>query len=75
MTKDQVLQSAKSLPKGDRIELALELWESIEVEGNDLPVTDAMKRELDRRIAADTGDQQPAEDWADLKQKLLKGDF
>jgi len=51
------------------------LWESIEMQGADLPLTEAMKLELDRRIATDAADQTPAGDWPALKERLLKGDF
>lgn len=75
MTKEQLLQTVKSLPKGDQIDLALELWDSLDVEAADLPVTDAQKRELDRRLAADAVAPEPAEDWPVLRQRLLDGEL
>jgi len=75
MTKDQLLKNARSLPKGEQIDLALELWESIDADSTEPPVTDAIKRELDRRIAADDADEQAAVQWPELKDKLLKGEF
>ena len=75
MTKEQLLESAKSLPKEDRIDLAIELWGTIELEDGDLPLTEAQRQELDRRVAADKADPQPAEDWDQLRGKLLRGEF
>ena len=73
MTRDQIIQSVRSLPRDEQIDLALELWEFIDP--NDLPATEAQRRELDRRIAADDADPQPAEPWQDLRAKLLRGEF
>jgi putative addiction module component (TIGR02574 family) len=75
VTKEQLLQTAKSLPKGDQIDLALQLWESINVEETDVPVTDAQKRELDRRTAEDAADAAPAEEWPAVRKKLLDGEL
>lgn len=72
MTKDQILECAKSLPAADRVDLAMELWDS--VESADLPLTNVARRELDRRIAADDADLSPAEDWDALRAKLLRGE-
>ena len=75
MTKDQVLATAKALPKEDRLELAMELWEAIEPSSADLPLSDELRAELDRRLAEDEADPQPAEDWSALREKLLRGEF
>jgi putative addiction module component (TIGR02574 family) len=75
MTKDQLIATAKALPKEDRLDLALGLWEAIEVGGGDLPLTDEQRADLDERIADDEAHPQPAEDWTSLRKKLLDGEF
>jgi putative addiction module component (TIGR02574 family) len=75
MTKDQVLATAKNLPREDRLELAMEWWEAIESSNTDLPLSDEQRAELDRRLAEDEADPQPAEDWSKLREKLLRGEF
>ena len=72
MTKSQILESAKSLPADDRVELAMELWDS--VRGVDSPLTEDARRELDRRVAADEADLSLAEDWETLRARLLRGE-
>ena len=48
----------------------MELWESIEANSADPPLTEAQKRELDRRLATDAANPRPVESWQDLKRKL-----
>jgi putative addiction module component (TIGR02574 family) len=73
MTKDQVLATAKALPKEDRLYLAMELWEAIHPSGLDLPLTAEQRADLDQRVAEDEANPQPAEEWTALRQKLLDG--
>ena len=73
MTKEQVLQGAKSLSRQERIDLVMDLWEMIEAD--DVPLTDGQKQELDRRIAEDLADPDPGEEWPDLRAKMLRAEF
>lgn len=57
----------------DRAELAIALWESLS-EGDRaqaLELTDAQRRELDRRWAAHLADPDSATDWSDIRRDLL----
>ena len=47
----------------ERIQLAEDLWESIPQEGADVPLTDAQKAELDRRLADLERDPDAGEPW------------
>jgi len=75
MTKEQLIETAKALPKEDRIDLAMELWDAIELAFGDLPLTDEQRVDLDQRIAEDEVNPQPAEDWIALRKKLLDGEI
>lgn len=75
MTRKELLNEAKSLPKPDQIELACDLWSMIELDDNDFPLTDDQKAELDRRMAAADADPTVPEEWDSLKIKLLGGEF
>ena len=57
------------LPRDERITLAMDIWDSVAVEGP-LPLSEAMKRELDRRIAE--ADEFPDEGipWEEVKARL-----
>ena len=75
MTKQELLDSAKALSDEDRLDLAMELWDSIAPGPDAFPVADDVKRELDRRLDNELRDPSPPEDWNTLKDKLLKGDI
>jgi putative addiction module component (TIGR02574 family) len=75
MTKAQLLESAKSLPPEERADLAMDLWDTLAPEDAALPISPALREELRRRAAADKANPQPAENWGELKAKLLRGEF
>jgi putative addiction module component (TIGR02574 family) len=75
MTRQQFLEKAKALPREERIDLVMDLWDDIGTEDDDLTLTGPQKLELDRRAAADEADPTPAEDWDVLRAKLLRGEF
>jgi putative addiction module component (TIGR02574 family) len=75
MTRQQLLQSARSLSRNERIDLALDLWDSIEAEAADMSLTEEQRRELERRVAADQSEAHPAERWDDLRARLLRGEI
>ena len=57
----------------DRADLAIALWESLS-EGDRalaLELTEAQRRELDRRWAAHLADPDSAVDWSDIRRDLL----
>jgi putative addiction module component (TIGR02574 family) len=75
MTKAQILETAKLLSPDDRIDLAMDLWDTIQPADADRMMSPALREELRRSVAEDEANPQPAEDWDDLKAKLLRGEF
>lgn len=59
------------LPVEERLELVDAIWESIRAEADQVPLTDAMRQELDRRLAAHDADPDAAED-ADVVLRRLR---
>lgn len=57
----------------DRAQLAIALWESLSEadRAHALELTDAQRRELDRRWAAHLADPDSAIDWSDVRRELL----
>jgi len=49
----------KALPLGERLRLVEDLWDSIAAEAKALPLTDAQREELDRRLDAYEADGNP----------------
>ena len=67
------LSQLLKLPPGDRVELAIGLWESLsdsEREGA-FELTDAQRAELDRRWAEHIENPGSAIPWSEVRRKLL----
>jgi putative addiction module component (TIGR02574 family) len=75
MTKQEILDNAKHLSREDQVDLAMELWDMVDLKDDELQLTAEICTELDRRMAdADTNPQTP-EEIESLKTRLLRGDF
>ena len=61
------------LTVAERIQLAEDLWDSIEEAPEVLALTNAQRDELDRRLAAHRADPAAAVSWESLRQELLQG--
>jgi putative addiction module component (TIGR02574 family) len=67
-----VLEEILKLSKEERIKLVETVWDSIEQEANDSPLTDEQLSELRRRRAAyDAGDM-PVYSWEEVKRSITK---
>jgi putative addiction module component (TIGR02574 family) len=54
----------------ERIQLAEDLWDSILEQPDELPLTDAQKQELDRRLESYQQDPTIGSTWEEVKQRL-----
>ena len=75
MTKAQLFENAKSLPASERMDLAMDLWDTLESDDADRMMSPALREELRRRVVADEANLQPAQEWGELKAKLLRGEI
>ena len=67
-----VLEEILKLPKEDRIELVKTVWDSIEQEPDDSPLTEEQLKELRRRrVAYDEGNM-PVYSWKEVKDSITK---
>ena len=65
-----LLDTAKSLPLADRIELIEALWESIAREGYEPELTREQAAELDRRLEAHQRNSGDVVSWDSIKADL-----
>jgi putative addiction module component (TIGR02574 family) len=65
-----VLKELLELTPAERIELAEDLWDSIEP-GEMPPLTDEQKQEIELRYAALVSDPGRGSKWEDVKTRLL----
>jgi len=67
-----LVETARSLPLAERIELIEALWESITQEGYEPQLTVEQAAELDRRQEAHRLDPDAVVPWETIKRDLLK---
>jgi len=60
------------LSVAERIQLAEDLWDSIPPEGADIPLTEAQKAELDRRLDDLERDPDAGEPWEVVRARLYE---
>ncbi|MGH7710566.1 MAG: addiction module protein [Gemmatimonadaceae bacterium] len=69
------LKALRRLTVAERIQLVEDLWDSIAEDDPDaaFPVTPALAKELDRRMAAHERDPSAAEDWRIVRRRITNG--
>lgn len=60
------------LSVAERIQLAEDIWDSVAAFPEAIPLTDAQREELDRRLQAHAQNPDEGISWDDLKNKLRK---
>jgi len=70
MTQPVNMADIMALSIPERILLVEDIWDSIAAEQEALPITQAQRDELDRRIALSDADPDAGETWEDLKSRL-----
>jgi putative addiction module component (TIGR02574 family) len=55
----------------DRLALVQEIWDSIAADAEQLPLTEAQRRELERRLAAHAADPSKVIPWEEVKAQAL----
>jgi putative addiction module component (TIGR02574 family) len=59
------------LTVAERITLVQQIWDSIEAEAEQAPLTEAQKREIDRRLAAHEANPGAAIPWEQVEAEAL----
>jgi putative addiction module component (TIGR02574 family) len=67
-----LLDEIKRLSIAERIELMEQIWETITPQADQIELTEAQRRELDRRLAALEADPDAGSSWDEVKQRILK---
>jgi len=72
MSKIRV-EEVKQMSVAERLDLIEAIWESLSEASESLPLTEAQRQELDRRIADIEHNPDAWESWEDVKAALLRG--
>jgi len=70
------LEEVLRLPLAERVRLVEAIWDSIAADSAALPLTDAQRAELDRRLAEHEANPDDVVSWEDIKASItdrLKG--
>jgi len=67
-----LLKKAAMLPVPDRIKLVEDIWDSIADETNEFALSEAQKRELDRRLDEMRRNPKNGIPWEQAKLQILK---
>ncbi len=65
-------EQAKKLSISDRILLVEEIWDTIAEENQAFQLTDAQKRELDRRLEVAKSNPRQGRTWDEIKAEFMK---
>jgi putative addiction module component (TIGR02574 family) len=68
----ELTEQAKKLSIPDRILLVEEIWDSIAEENQAFELTDAQKRELDRRLESVRTNTGQGRTWDEIKAEFMK---
>lgn len=69
--KQDLLSEILSLSVAERIQLVEDVWDSIAAEPEELPFSDEVRQELDRRLAEQAANPGVGRPWAEIKARLL----
>jgi putative addiction module component (TIGR02574 family) len=68
----ELTKQAKNLSIADRIRLVEEIWDTIAEEHEAFELTDAQKRELDRRLESARNNPGQGRTWDEIKAEFMK---
>jgi len=67
----ELTKQAKNLSIADRIRLVEEIWDTIAEENEAFELTDAQKRELDKRLASFRNNPGQGRTWDEIKAEFM----
>ncbi len=68
----KALSDIVSLEVPERLRLLEEIWDSLADHPESVPVTDAQRRELDRRMSRHDRNPHSASSWKEVRKRLTK---
>ncbi|MFC1508627.1 addiction module protein [Candidatus Omnitrophota bacterium] len=72
MSTIDIREEIKRLNVTERISLAEEIWDSIAENQEPIPVTQAQKDELDKRLESFSSSPETGSSWQDVKNRIEK---
>ncbi len=69
--QSQLTEAARKLSIADRITLVEEIWDTIAEENQAFELTDAQKREIDRRLESSRVNPGQGRTWEEIKAEFM----
>jgi putative addiction module component (TIGR02574 family) len=69
--QNQLTEAARKLSISERITLVEEIWDTIAEENQAFELTDAQKRELDRRLESSRANPGRGRTWEEIKAEFM----
>jgi putative addiction module component (TIGR02574 family) len=71
--RNEITEAARKLSVPDRITLVEEIWDTIAEENEAFELSDAQKRELDRRLESARANPGQGRTWDEIKAEFMNG--
>lgn len=59
----------------EKLQLIEEIWDSVVMDADQIPLTQSQKQELDRRLASYQNIENEGESWEVVKRRIIKDDI
>jgi putative addiction module component (TIGR02574 family) len=59
----------------EKLQLIEEIWDSVVMDADQIPLTQSQKQELDRRLASYQNIENKGESWEVVKRRIIKDDI
>ncbi|CAD5990349.1 hypothetical protein PCC9214_05774 [Planktothrix tepida] len=59
----------------EKLQLIEDIWESVVMDADQIPLTPSQKQELDRRLASYQNIENEGESWEVVKRRIIKDDI
>jgi len=59
----------------EKLQLIEDIWDSVVMDADQIPLTQSQKQELDRRLASDQNIKNEGESWEVVKRRIIKDDI
>ncbi|MGL6140146.1 MAG: addiction module protein [Planktothrix sp.] len=59
----------------ERLQLIEDIWDSVVIDADQIPLTQSQKQELDRRLASYQNIENEGESWEVVKRRIIKDDI
>lgn len=70
MSTDSLLQEVRKLSVAEQLKIVEEIWDGINGEGSEFPLSAEQREELDRRLADYENDRNVGSTWEDVRARI-----